>query len=118
MGFSRRRKRIKARRLLREQKPYMLIGSPMCRAFSTWQHLNRAKSNDKAAMDAAYEAAKVHISFVVSLYRDQIEGNRYFLHEHPAGASSWRLPVVEELLQVPGVQRINGDQCQYGAEIV
>ena len=116
--FSRRSKRIKARRLLREQKPYMLIGSPMCRAFSTWMALNRAKSNDKAAVDAAYEAAKVHIEFVVSLYRDQIEGNRYFLHEHPAGASSWRLPVVEELLQVPGVQRINGDQCQYGAEII
>ena len=55
--FSRRSKRLRAQRLLREQKPYMLIGSPMCRAFSTWQALNRAKSADKKPMDEAYEAA-------------------------------------------------------------
>ena len=35
--FSRKSKREKATALLRLQKPYMLIGSPACKAFSTWQ---------------------------------------------------------------------------------
>ena len=65
-----------------------------------------------------YEAARVHITFVVQLYRDQVEGGRYFLHEHPVGASSWSLPEIEALLQVEGVQRVHGDQCQYGAEAI
>ena len=33
--FSRPEKRDKARRMVRGQKPYVLIGSPECRAFST-----------------------------------------------------------------------------------
>ena len=116
--FSRRSKRNRARTLIREQKPYMLIGSPMCKAFSAWQRLNRARSSDKAAIDKAYEEACVHIRFVVELYREQIEGGRYFLHEHPDGASSWTLKCVEELLKVEGVQRVIGDQCQFGAEAI
>ena len=34
--FSVRSKREKAHRLLRDQKPILLIGSPMCTQFSTW----------------------------------------------------------------------------------
>ena len=34
--FSVKSKRDRARALLREQKPFMLIGSPMCTHFSTW----------------------------------------------------------------------------------
>ena len=39
-------KRDKARKQLREQKPYMLIGSPECAAFSVLQNLNTAESRD------------------------------------------------------------------------
>ena len=67
--FSRKSKREKATALLRQQKPYMLIGSPACKAFSTWQILNRAKTRDAAAMDRALAAATRHVDFVVSLYR-------------------------------------------------
>ncbi len=66
--FSDPSKREKARRKLREQKPYVLIGSPMCKEFSTWQRLNEAKSRDPEAMRRARIAATVHIDFVASLY--------------------------------------------------
>ena len=36
-------KREKARRLIREQKPLFLVGSPMCTAWCTWQRLNRLR---------------------------------------------------------------------------
>ena len=71
--FSRRTKRERARDIMREQKPYMLIGSPACKAFSTWMNLNRARSADTTTMDKALADAKRHVEFVISLYREQID---------------------------------------------
>ena len=53
-----------------------------------------------------------------SLYLEQLDGNRYFLHEHPRHATSWSLPCMERLLAVPSVQLVYGDQCQFGAEVI
>ncbi len=115
--FSRPEKREKARRRLRSERPYLLIGSPMCRAFSTWQAFNEAKCENPEAMERAKVAAQVHVDFVVSLYVEQLQGHRYFLHEHPRWASSWNSPFMEELMKVEGVHLVHGDQCQYGAEV-
>ena len=38
--FSRHDKREKARKIIGSSKLFLLIGSPMCTAFSTWQRLN------------------------------------------------------------------------------
>ena len=54
--------------------------------------------------------------FCCELYKLQAEAGRYFLHEHPAQATSWQLAEVRELLETNGVQRVVGDQCQYGQE--
>ena len=115
MGLCSQSKRDKARRLIREQRPILLIGSPMCTQFSTWQYLNFSKSNDQAAMKRAYAGACVHMKFVAELYHEQIEGNRYFLHEHPRYATSWQLDCIQRLQNVPGVDTVRGDQCQFGA---
>ena len=40
----------------------------------------------------------MHLRFVVSLYRMQLENNRHFLHEHPHGAASSNERCVLELL--------------------
>ena len=113
--FSRRDKREKARRLLREQKPILLIGSPMCTQFSTWQYLNYSKSKDQAAMRRARAGACVHLEFVAELYHEQIDGGRYFLHEHPRHATSWKLECMTRLQEIPSVDTVQGDQCQFGA---
>ena len=42
------------------------------------------------------------------------EAGRYFFHEHPAGASSWRENCIQTLLSKHGVTSVNGDQCRYG----
>ena len=110
-------KQAKARKMLREQKPYFLIGSPMCRQFSTWQALNNSKNPNKEEIERAYTEAVGHLNFVTSLYIEQIEGGRYFLHEHPRYATSWTVEAMEELKKIPGVQISFGDQCQYGAEV-
>ncbi len=116
--LSKKEKRDKVRRLLRRHRPYVLIGSPMCTAFSTWQALNQHKFSDPEAKRRAKIEAEVHMRFVISLYYEQIENGRYFIHEHPQWATSWQLEEMAGLMEVPGVIRVRGDQCQYGAEIV
>ena len=108
-------KRIKARKLLQRSRPMLLIGSPMCTAFSTWQRLNATRTN-AGARRRAYKEACMHLEFVTQLYHDQVSEGRYFLHEHPQWASSWDLDCVQRLVQLPGIRRTRGDQCQYGAE--
>ena len=98
-------KRARARPIIREQKPYCPIGSPMCTFFSSWQALNAARFGTEK--DIAHNKAKatMHLNFVAELYAEQVAGGRYFLHEHPEGATSWN------------VVHVVGDQCQYGAQI-
>ena len=45
------------------------------------------------------------------------QAGRYFLHEHPIGAKSWRLRSIKRLLSLPVVRRFSGDQCQFGAKV-
>ena len=115
--FSLEHKRRRARSMLREQKPYVLIGSPMCTHFCTWQKLNESRSRDPQAMRRARAGATVRMNFVAKLYREQLQGGRYFLHEHPLWATSWALGSIEELMAQPQVTRVHGDQCQFGAQI-
>ncbi len=115
--FDRADKRSKARRLLREQRPLILIGSPMCTAWCTWQRLN-ALRRDGDLIRRELTRARLHLEFVVSLYREQLESGRYFLHEHPEGATSWQEECIKSLLEIPSVGRVTADQCQLGAEVM
>ena len=56
----------------------------------------------------------VHLRFVCELYQEQVDAGRYFLHEHPAGATSWAEACIQELLSQPGVETAVCDRCQYG----
>ena len=114
--FSKEEKRAKALRLVRTDRPYLLIGSPMCRAFSTWQRLNELRCRDPEALARARQEAETHIEFVAMLYHEQIQGGRYFLHEHPKWATSWELKCMKELQNIATVGVVQGDQCQFGSE--
>ncbi len=115
--FDRPEKREKARRLLREQKPLWLVGSPMCTAWCTWQRLNR-KRRDPAVVQRELLKARIHLSFVMELYREQVDGGRFFVHEHPAYAASWEEACCEKLMMIPEVGRVTSDQCQYDNDVL
>ena len=55
----------------------------------------------------------VHIECMCELYKAQAEAGRYFLHEHPASAASWREGPIEEVFAMEEVQEVVGDRCQY-----
>ena len=81
--------RERAWKRLREDRPQLLVGSPMCTAFSTWQRIND-KIRSPVTVAAERKRAIEHLAFCVDLYREQMRHGRYFLHEHPAYASSWQ----------------------------
>jgi len=107
--------REKARDLFETQRPALVIGSVLCTAFSQIQALN-AHRRDPQVIARERVRAMVHLRFVCQLYQMQLDEGRYFLHEHPAGATSWKEECVETIWRNPSVERIVNDQCQFGQE--
>jgi len=113
--FNNPAKRRKALLQLYTRRSLLLIGSPMCSAFSTIQNLNWGRMFEEEAKKVK-EYGRTHLKFACKLYEVQRELQLYFLHEHPTSASSWKESCVTELLQKPGVQKVNSDMCVYGME--
>ena len=106
-------KRAKAMERVKREQPVLLVGSPMCTAFSSWQRVNNC-IRDPTVVAREMERAMVHLTFCMELYKEQMKHGRYFVHEHPASASSWQEDAVLELSKRDGVFKATCDQCQYG----
>ena len=72
------------------------------------------------------QEAMVLLQFSVVIYWDQVSRGKFFLHEHPATASSWdvpmirelaELPMIQELAEHPGVSVVTGDMCRWGMRL-
>ena len=48
------------------------------------------------------------------LYKYQSRQGRHFLHEHPWGADSWKLPSVIDVLEDGRVWGVQDDMCRFG----
>eukprot|EP00973_Karenia_brevis_P061083 8493537-Karenia_brevis.AAC.1 len=94
---------------IKRDKPLLVIGSPMCTMFSSLQNL----SGWSDLKQRRWEEAVRHIEFMAEIYRMQIKGGRWFLHEHPASATSWSLRVIRKLEEEVGVKLSVADQCMY-----
>ena len=112
--------RRKAEKIVREEKPDLLIGSPPCTYFSILQGLNKWLNRGNPEWLEAFEMNRQkairHIRFCCKLYRIQMDAGRYFLHEHPWSAGSWGLDEIEQLLSDERVDKVLGHMCQFGME--
>ncbi len=68
--FSKAECRAAARKLVKEQRPLLLIGSPMCTAWRTWRALSVVK-RPRDVLVQELEKARRHLKFAISLYREQ-----------------------------------------------
>ena len=59
-----------------------------------------------------------HVEFCAKLYRLQVSEGRYFIHEHPDRATSWRLPQIEALRTADGMWEVRTDLCMHGLTTV
>ena len=81
-----------------------------CAAFSKLQNLLRDSERWRALAPEGMQ----HLTFVCELYKKQIDGERFFLNEHPAHARSWGLWMIREIPDMPSVVRVVGDQSPFG----
>ena len=112
--FTKRSDRRTARDLISAEDPDWIIGSPPCTAFSQWNIGINHRKMPKEKVDAAIAEGRIHLSFMASLYRRQIINGKHFLHEHPAGAASWKEPSIAALMKLPSVCSVVAHQCMFG----
>ena len=103
--FSKSADRKRAIEHVKTHRPFVAVGSPPCTLFSILQGLNKHKLG--ATWAATFEERKKdairHIEFCAAIYRLQSASGRYWVHGHPASATSWSLKTVLSLHSLPGV---------------
>ena len=109
--------RNKVMKLINEGKPYMVIMSPMCTAFSQIQAINKDR-RDPQIVRRELDDAKDHIRWVMKIAALQVRSNRYFAFEHPATATSWLMVEVKKVHDMEGVVKVKFDMCQFGMTAV
>ena len=114
--FSKSEDRKRAIKYINEKKPFLVVGSPPCTLFSVLQGLNLYKNGAEWRREFEIKKRKAiqHVELCTAIYRLQSASGRYWLHEHLANASSWNLHTVMKLMRLPGVIRVNADQCAFG----
>ena len=108
--FNKPEDRKRAEQHLDQDHPLLVVGSPMCTMFSTLQALTRWTP----VKEEMYQQSVAHMEWTCRLYEKQIEAGRIFLHEQPAGATSWKLGCVKRLASRDDVYLVTADQCMYG----
>ena len=109
--------RVQARHDIGTEDPLKVIAAPPCTVFSSMQNINQ-KHHGTPEWEKKCEDALALLQFSVDVYWDQISRGKFFLHEHPATASSWDLPVIRELAEHPGVNIVTGDMCRWGMHLL
>ena len=111
--FNQLEMRNRAIRKVLKDEPLLLIGSPMCTAFSQLNNINYVRM-PREEVEQRIMYGRKHLEFCTKLYELQWKAGRYFVHEHPASASSWDEQCIKRMLKKFGVTRVVADQCMYG----
>ena len=94
--------RQEARRIIRRTNPDWVLGAPPCTSFSIWNTGMNYPKMDPQKVRRLIDEGLVHLRFCCSLYRQQMAKGKYFVHEHPASALSWK-PVSYTHLTLPTI---------------
>ena len=99
-----------------QEDPLIVIAAPPCTVFSPMQNINQ-KHHHGPAWEEKYQEGCDLLFFASRCYWDQIERGMFFLHEHPATASSWNMECITELAAHPGVYIVVSDMCRWGMKV-
>ena len=88
--------------------------------FSQLQALNKHLHKEDAPwikkFEEVQEEATQHLDLCAMLYQYQLRHGWHFLHEHPWGASSWKVKSIQELLVDGRVYHTQAHMCGFGME--
>jgi hypothetical protein len=96
----------------KDEDPYFLIGSPPCEVFSSMWNIGKYNRDPRRNMEMLSRGRK-HLRTSIEAYRRQMARGRYFVHEHPAGANSWKTPEAQEFSKDPRVFFVKGPMCRW-----
>ena len=111
--LSRREDRMRCWKKLEKENPDLVVVCPPCGPFSPLQNFNYARMDIKKAM--AIVGNGLHLlEFAMDVFQWQHLRGKVALFEHPAPSRAWEEECVQKILELPGVQRVRADQCQFG----
>ena len=114
--FNNQEDRVRAWRKLQVEKPDLLILCPPCGPFSLLQEWNYPRMKMEKAMCMLGEGVE-HLTFSMEMFEWQVMEGRWALFEHPITSRAWNEECVQRVLQLPGVQKVVGDQCQFQLQV-
>ena len=114
--FTRLEDRARAWRKLQQEKPDLLVLCPPCGPFSMLQEWNYPRMGIEKAMYMLGEGVE-HLTFAMEMFQWQVMEGRWALFEHPSTSRAWQEECVQEVLRLPEVQRVIGDQCQFQLQV-
>ena len=94
--FGRHECRQKAFALIRESRPYMIIGSPECTPFSTIQNLNMRTPEGKEKVEKSRSEGEKHLEFCCKI--------------------SWATECMTNLRECPAAYTAEAHMCAYGMQ--
>ena len=112
--FSKASDQREAIALIEADDPDWIIGSPPCTSFSPLNVGLNFPKMDKAEVKRRVDEGLVHLKFVCRLYKRQMRRGKFFLHEHPHAALSWRTKSIIKILKLEGVDTVVNHQCMFG----
>ena len=113
-NFNSKADRLEALEIINRTKPRWIICSPPCTAFSIWNESMNYRKMDPEEVKRRKQEGRMHLHFALSICKLQLDQGRHFLFEHPATASTWKDPVMLNILGLPGVNVSVSDQCMTG----
>ena len=99
--------------LIDREEPLLITGSPPCHLFSKLQAISWNKIPPEIREKRLKEALH-HLHTSCDVYEKQIQQGRYFLHEAPWGATSWKDERVERISSRGDVYVVRGPMCKWG----
>ncbi len=99
-------------KLIDLEEPRLLTGSPPCEAFSRLLNISKHRRSPEAIQNQK-DVGRRRLHVAIKFYRKQHEAGRYFLHEHPDSAESWKDGEMMNLMDVEGVYVVKGPMCRW-----
>ena len=100
-------------RIVDEEDPYLLTGSPPCEPFSPLQALNEGRV-DPEVQKQRYDEGVEKLKTACGFYERQVKRGKYLLHEHPKTAKSWKEDCIVKVSKLKGVRIVEGPMCRWG----
>ena len=85
--------------MVKKDKPFMVIVSPMCGPCSALRSVFNYQKQDYNEVKNKMRDAMMHVKLCLNLFLEQHRHERLFMFEHTVGAPSWSMKVMCAIME-------------------